>query len=150
MCPGLPLQGYLAHDKTPTPLGPSYGPRHGPTIGSRGGAVSYGRGTPIACGGVSGSVNPVNPDTQPPACQATYFDRWGLANFYLGWPISGYSWCKSGVDKRSKLFTWEGWWEAFQWIPLVSCVIFLVQGYLAHKKEPPPRGRHRALGIFLL
>ena len=40
------LQGYLAHKKTPTPLGHPYGPRHSPTVGSKGGAVSYERGTP--------------------------------------------------------------------------------------------------------
>ena len=28
------LQGYLAHKKKPTPLGPPYDPRHGPTVGS--------------------------------------------------------------------------------------------------------------------
>jgi hypothetical protein len=39
------LQGYLALKKTPTTLGPPEGPRHGPTIGSWGGVVSYARGT---------------------------------------------------------------------------------------------------------
>ena len=28
------VQGYLAHKRTPTPLGPSYDPRHRPTVGS--------------------------------------------------------------------------------------------------------------------
>ena len=28
------LQGYLAHEKTPPPLGPSQGPRDRPTVGS--------------------------------------------------------------------------------------------------------------------
>ena len=28
-------------------LGPPYGPRHGPTVGSYGGAVSYEQGTPV-------------------------------------------------------------------------------------------------------
>ena len=28
------LQGYLAHKKTPTPLGPPKDPEHGPTVGS--------------------------------------------------------------------------------------------------------------------
>ena len=28
------LQGYLAHQKTPTPLGPPSDPRHRPTVGS--------------------------------------------------------------------------------------------------------------------
>jgi len=42
-----PLQGYLAHKKTPNPLGPPEGPRHSPTVGSYGGAVSYERGTPV-------------------------------------------------------------------------------------------------------
>jgi len=41
------LQGYLAHKKTPTPLGPPYDPRHRPTVGSSGGAFSYERGTPV-------------------------------------------------------------------------------------------------------
>ena len=31
---------------SPPPLGPPYGPRHRPTVGSWGGAVSYERGTP--------------------------------------------------------------------------------------------------------
>ena len=26
----------------------------------------------------------------------------------------------------------------------------VVQGYLAHKEQPPPSGHHRALGMFLL
>ena len=25
-----------------------------------------------------------------------------------------------------------------------------IQGYLAHKKQPPPQGHHRALGLVLL
>jgi len=39
-CPQEPLGGryrgtlYLAHKKTPTPLGPPYGPRHRATVGS--------------------------------------------------------------------------------------------------------------------
>ena len=41
------LQGYLAHKKLPTPLGLPQGPRHGPTVGSYGVAVSYKRGTPV-------------------------------------------------------------------------------------------------------
>jgi len=41
------LQGYFAHKKTPTPLGPLYGPEHGPTVGSWGAAVSYERSTPV-------------------------------------------------------------------------------------------------------
>ena len=31
---GLHLQGYLAHKKTPTPLGPPWDPRYWPTVGS--------------------------------------------------------------------------------------------------------------------
>jgi len=31
---GRPLQGYLAHKKTPTPQGPPYDPKHRPTVGS--------------------------------------------------------------------------------------------------------------------
>ena len=40
------VHGYLAHKKTPTPLGPPQDPRHGPTVESYGVAVSYKRGTP--------------------------------------------------------------------------------------------------------
>ena len=29
-----PLQGYLAHNKSPPPLGPPQGPRHMPAVGS--------------------------------------------------------------------------------------------------------------------
>ena len=32
---------YLTHKKTPTPLGPPNEPRHGPTVGSYGVAVSH-------------------------------------------------------------------------------------------------------------
>ena len=42
-----PVQGYLAHKKHPTSLGPPYDPRHSPTVGSYEGAVSYERGTPV-------------------------------------------------------------------------------------------------------
>jgi hypothetical protein len=42
-----PVQGYLAHEKTPTPLGPPEDPRHRPTVGSLPGAVSHERGTPV-------------------------------------------------------------------------------------------------------
>ena len=63
--PALPaLQGYLAHNlnpkkwnitleackienKTPTPLGSPYAPRHRATVGPYGGAVSYERGTHV-------------------------------------------------------------------------------------------------------
>ena len=41
------VQGYLAHNKTPPPLGPPQGPRHRLTVGSYGGAFSYGRGNPV-------------------------------------------------------------------------------------------------------
>ena len=41
------LQGYLAHKKMPTPLGPPTDPRHRPTVGSYGGAFSDARGTPV-------------------------------------------------------------------------------------------------------
>ena len=41
------VQGYLAHKKPPSPLGPPYEPKHGPTVGSYGVAVSYERGTPV-------------------------------------------------------------------------------------------------------
>ena len=38
---------YLAHKKTPTPLGPPQDPRHRPKVVSYGGALSYERGTPV-------------------------------------------------------------------------------------------------------
>ena len=41
------LQGYLAHKKAPTSLGPPEEPRHGSFEGSYGVAVSYERGTPV-------------------------------------------------------------------------------------------------------
>jgi len=41
------LQGYLAHKKHPSSLGPPYGPRHSPTVGSWEGDVSYERGAPV-------------------------------------------------------------------------------------------------------
>ena len=44
------LQGYLAHKKQPPPLGPPQEPRHGPTVGSYGGAGSYERGAPVPYG----------------------------------------------------------------------------------------------------
>ena len=40
------LQEYLAHKKTPHPLGPLYSPRHSPSVGSQGEAVSCKRGMP--------------------------------------------------------------------------------------------------------
>jgi hypothetical protein len=43
----LPVQGFLAHKKTPMPLGPPYDPKHGPTAGSSGGAFSCKGGTPV-------------------------------------------------------------------------------------------------------
>ena len=56
------LQGYLAHKKTPSPLGPPQGPRHSPTVGSQGGAVSCERSTPplhtpVARGGLLVTVD---------------------------------------------------------------------------------------------
>ena len=43
-------QGYLAHKKQPPSLGPPQGPKHSPTAGSQGKAVSYERGTPLELG----------------------------------------------------------------------------------------------------
>jgi len=43
----ISVQGYLAHKKPPLPLGPPYGPRRGPTVGCKGGAVAYERGNPV-------------------------------------------------------------------------------------------------------
>ena len=42
------LQGYLAHKTPPPPKDPTVGPCLGSYGGSRGGAVSYERGTPVA------------------------------------------------------------------------------------------------------
>ena len=55
----LRIQGYLAHKKTPTPLGPPYDPRHGPTVGSYGVAVSCERGTPV-----HQRIGPLSPETR--------------------------------------------------------------------------------------
>jgi len=41
------VQGYLAHKRPPPPLGPPYVPRHRPTVGSQGGAVTCKRGHPV-------------------------------------------------------------------------------------------------------
>ena len=43
------MQGYLADKKQPPPLGPPWGPRHRPTAGSGGGALSQERGAPVRC-----------------------------------------------------------------------------------------------------
>ena len=40
------VQEYLAHKKQPPSLEPPHGPRHSPTAGSQGGAVSDERGPP--------------------------------------------------------------------------------------------------------
>ena len=41
------VQGYLAHKKKPTLLGPFEDPRHRPTVGFDGGASSCKRGRPV-------------------------------------------------------------------------------------------------------
>ena len=43
--PWCSVQGYLAHKKTPTPLGPPWGSRHHPTVGSQGWVQRPGPGT---------------------------------------------------------------------------------------------------------
>ena len=43
----LGVQGYFAHKKTSTPLGPPEDPRHRPAVGSEREAFTYGRGTPV-------------------------------------------------------------------------------------------------------
>ena len=40
-------RGVLLLGKCPPPLGPPFGPRHRPTVGSQGGAVFYERGTSV-------------------------------------------------------------------------------------------------------
>ena len=42
------IQGYLAHKKPPTPLGPPKGPTHSPTVGSQGGRFLMGE-VPLYC-----------------------------------------------------------------------------------------------------
>ena len=49
------LRGYLTYKKTHPPLGPPYEPRHGPSVGSYGVAVSYKRGTPVGAAGGHGN-----------------------------------------------------------------------------------------------
>ena len=44
------VQGHLARKKLPPPLGPQYDPRHVPTVGSYGVAVSCERGTHVTGG----------------------------------------------------------------------------------------------------
>ena len=41
------LQGYLAHKKALTPLGPPHGPRHSPTVGFQEEASSCEQGTAV-------------------------------------------------------------------------------------------------------
>jgi len=48
VCPEPGLQGYLADKKQPPFIGPPYGPRHSPAVGSQEGGVSYERGTPVS------------------------------------------------------------------------------------------------------
>ena len=43
------IRGFLAHKKTPTPLGPPQGPNHSPTVGTYRAAVCYEQGTPVHC-----------------------------------------------------------------------------------------------------
>jgi hypothetical protein len=50
MVSAVDLQGYLAHEKTTTPLEAPYDARYSPAVGSWEGGVSDGRGTPV--GGV--------------------------------------------------------------------------------------------------
>jgi len=66
------VQGYLAHKKTPTPLGPPQDPRHRPTVGSQGGALSYERGARIkqhmqriSRQGVTRTDSKANTDSKP-------------------------------------------------------------------------------------
>ena len=47
---GLGLQGYLAHKIMPTPLGPSYDPRHRSTVESQWGALPREQDTHVGLG----------------------------------------------------------------------------------------------------
>ena len=63
------LQGYLAHEKQSTPLGPPWGPRHSPTVDPYAVAVSYKRGTlvnPEQNGAKQARVSPTE-RSHPPA-----------------------------------------------------------------------------------
>ena len=44
---GTPIQGYVAHKKTSTPLGPPYNTTHRPTVGSCGVGGCYKLGNPV-------------------------------------------------------------------------------------------------------
>ena len=70
------VQGYLAHEKRPPPLGPPGGPGHSLAVGSWGGALSYERGTPVTGGGgVQRSIE----DTAFPAQRVLTFELGILA-----------------------------------------------------------------------
>ena len=43
----VPYRGTSLIINSPPPLGPPEGPKHSPTVGAKGGAVSYERGTPV-------------------------------------------------------------------------------------------------------
>ena len=87
-------QGYLAHQKTPTPLGPPWDPRHKPTVWSYVEAVSDERGNPV-------------PSVEEEVA-AEHFPH--------------------QVERRPPLAL------------VVPCLrVQGLQGYLAHKKPPPPR-----------
>ena len=44
----VPVKGYLTHKTRHCPLGPPYGSRHRPSVGSYGRNVSCERGTPVS------------------------------------------------------------------------------------------------------
>ena len=46
-------QGHLAHKKQPPLLGPPWGPKHSPTVGPQGDAVSHERDTPVFSYGIA-------------------------------------------------------------------------------------------------
>ena len=108
------VQGYLAHTKTPTPLGPPKDPRHRPTVGSSGGAVSYRRGNPVGfrvCG-----LAPIAPPCLAHHVQGSGFRVWGCSFWGLGFRVQG-----SGV--RGLGFGVEGYLGFCRFVFCVLCVV---------------------------
>ena len=98
------LQGYLAHKKQPTSLGPPLGHRRSPTVGSQVGAVSYERGTPVASGWrdleAVRRLVAASPGRNPPALIAGPNVLFQVLDLYWRSPKSGSFWYKSGRLKR--------------------------------------------------
>ena len=63
--------GYPAHDELPPSLGLPWVPEHGPTVGSQGGGLHHGRGTPAHAGGHVSSLCPLHRQAKMRAPAAT-------------------------------------------------------------------------------